>query len=370
MDSTAAGFAFLFMPTTGLDLLVAALRTRGWRVAGAVEAGGAIALRELADGAALARGLQAEQAPGRYRMTRDPLDRYFAWTTGPQAVKPLTFAPSEALWRVSRDAAGRLDFQPIDPLPPQLALIGVRACDLAALALQAAHFKDDPHFARRREALFLVAVQCAHAASTCFCASTGDGPTPQTGFDLTLVELPEGFLVAAGSARGAAVLADLPLAPASAAQHAAAARQAEATRAQQTRRLPAGDLRGGLLAALAHEEWARVAERCLACGNCTAVCPTCFCHAEEDTPDVGGRTSEHVRQWDSCFAEGHGHLHGFNLRPDIRSRYRQWLVHKLATWHDQYGRSGCVGCGRCIAWCPVGIDLTETAARVVAEAGA
>jgi len=366
-----------FLPCAQLSSLVAKLMSLGYQCLGPAVESGAIVMRELAAPDALPRGLQAEQAPGHYQLTQDPDNRYFAWANGPQAIKPLAFAPQESLWRVERDEAGALQFAAVLPADSAQAIIGVRACDLAALALQDAHFlregRRDAHYAQRREQLFLVAVQCAVPASTCFCASTGDGPTPTTGFDIALAELADGFLAVAGSEKGAAVLAALELLPAQPRQIEAARQQGQDAAARQTRSLPGrlspsgGGLRDSLMARLEHPRWDEVAARCLACGNCSAVCPTCFCHAEQDAPSLDGHTSEHVRIWDSCFGESHGHLHGFSVRPDIRSRYRQWLTHKLATWHEQFGRSGCVGCGRCIAWCPVGIDLTEEVAALTAS---
>ena len=364
-----------FLPAAQLDLLVAKLMALGYRCLGPAEAQGAIVMRELDRPDGLRRGLQAEQAPGHYRLTRDPHDRYFAWANGPQAIKPQTFAPQESLWRVERDAAGQLQFAAVLPAVMPQAIIGVRACDLAALALQDAHFlradRHDAHYARRREHLFLVAVQCAEPGATCFCASTGDGPTPSAGYDVALAELADGFVAVAGSAKGQAVLDDLGLPLATQSQLEMARVQGRDAAASQTRRLPGrlspsgGNLREALMSRLEHPRWDEVAARCLACGNCTAVCPTCFCHAETDEPALNGQSSAHARIWDSCFGEAHGHLHGINVRPDIRTRYRQWLTHKLATWHDQFGRSGCVGCGRCIAWCPVGIDLTEEVAALI-----
>lgn len=360
-----------FLPFSRLDALLAALAQRGYRCLGAQDTQGALALRELEPGTPLPRGLQTEQAAGQVRLGRDAGNRYFAWANGPQALKPLTFAPRESLWRAVRTPEGALRFEAIRPTPPGRALIGVRACDLAALALQDAHFlragRPDPHYAARRASLFLVAVQCAVPAATCFCASTGDGPTPTAGYDLALVELSEGFVVWTGSEAGRAVLADLNPEEATPRQIEAAHAQGRAAAAAQSRRLPGRHLHDALRARLEHPRWDEVAARCLACGNCTAVCPTCFCHAESDTLDADGNASVHGRQWDSCFGEAHGHLHGFNVRPDIKSRYRQWLTHKLAGWHEQFGRSGCVGCGRCIAWCPVGIDLTEEVAALTGD---
>ena len=110
--------------------------------------------------------------------------------------------------------------------------------------------------------------------------------------------------------------------------------------------------------------WDDVAKRCLTCGNCTLVCPTCFCTTVEDVTDL---TGEHVERWrklDSCFTMDFSYIHGGSIRSSPRARYRQWMTHKLATWIDQFGTSGCVGCGRCITWCPVGIDITEEAAAI------
>lgn len=360
-----------FLPLAQLPSLVAQLIAHGYQCLGPALENDAIVMRELATPDSLPRGLQAEQGPGHYRLTQDPLNRYFAWANGPQAIKPQAFTPQESLWRVERDAAGALTFAAVLPAVRPQAIIGVRACDLAALALQDAHFlhadRRDAHYAQRREQLFLVAVQCAEPAATCFCAATGDGPTPTAGYDIALAELADGFIAVAGSTKGEAVLQALDLPPATLQQIETARHQGEAAAAAQTRTLPSRNLRDSLMSRLEHPRWDEVASRCLACGNCTAVCPTCFCHAELDEPALNGASNEHARIWDSCFGESHGHLHGFNVRPDIRSRYRQWLTHKLATWHDQFGRSGCVGCGRCIAWCPVGIDLTEEVAALTAR---
>ena len=357
-----------FLPLEQMQVLLQTLEAQGYQCQGPTAENGAIVMREIHSANGLPRALQAEQTPGHYRLTRDPRNRYFAWANGPQAIKPHVFAAQESLWQVRRDEQGKLQFEAVMPNVPPVAIIGVRACDLAALALQDAQFlregRRDAQYAQRRERLFLVAVQCAEPAATCFCASTGDGPTPTGGYDLSLAELAEGFVIVSGSDKGQAVLDALDLAPATREQIDAARQQGQATAAAQTRSLPGRNLRDTLMRNLEHPRWDEVAARCLACGNCTAVCPTCFCHAEVDVPALDGETSQHERIWDSCFGEAHGHLHGFNVRSDIRSRYRQWLTHKLATWHDQFGRSGCVGCGRCIAWCPVGIDLTEEAAAL------
>ncbi len=365
----------LFLPRPSLDALIQALRACGYeRVLGAVARDGAITLQALGSASDLPVGVRDRQEPGHYRLERGEGERCFAWANGPQALKPLTFAPRETLWRCERDAEGRLVFQDAGERSVPTAVIGVRACDLAALKIQERHFLKapypDPRYADRRESLFLVAVHCSHPASTCFCASTGDGPRAESGFDLALSELDDGFVVTAGTERGAAVVERLELDRASPEQKAEADAEIDAAAQRQVRALPSRNLREGLYARLEHPHWDQVGRRCLSCGNCTAVCPTCFCHAEQDEPVLDGSHTDHLRQWDSCFTAVHSYMGHFLVREETRLRYRQWLTHKLASWHDQYGRSGCVGCGRCIAWCPVGIDITAEVAALLEPADA
>jgi sulfhydrogenase subunit beta (sulfur reductase) len=361
----------LFLPRGSLQRLIELLRGRGFRCTGPQVRDGAIVYETMDDCRQLPAGMEDRQGPGSYRLQDTGTPRWFAWANGPQALRPLLFAPRESLWKAARDEHGRLHFQAQLPEPEPVAVIGVRACDLAALDLQDKHFlggpAPDPYYAARRRGLFLVAVNCSHPAATCFCASTGDGPQAERGFDLVLDELDDGFVAAAGSEAGAELLQQLTLAPAESAQLQAAAAQTSAAVRRQVRGLPSRNLRDDLFANLEHPRWEEVAGRCLACGNCTSVCPTCFCHRETEQPALDGSHSHHLREWDSCFTQGHSYIHGLTIRAETRQRYRQWLTHKLGFWHDQYGRSGCVGCGRCITWCPAGIDITEEASALCAR---
>ena len=356
------------LPRARLEALPEALRALGYEVLGPRVEDGILRYGSLSGIGDLPWGRGVEAAPGRWRLVEGEPARAFAWANGPQALKPLVFAPEETLWR--SDADGRV--RPEPPAGRPRAVLGVRACDLAALALLDAHFLrpgcEDPWYAARRAGLLLVAVHCTHPAATCFCVSTGDGPEARAGHDLALWETEAGWLLEAAGARGAEVLARLPTEEADPASVEAARAEVRAAAARQRRALPGRDLREALFARLDHPRWARVAERCLACGSCTAVCPTCFCHATDEHPALDG-TSAHARRWSSCFTERHSYIHGIVLRPDTRARYRQWLTHKLGGWHLQYGRSGCVGCGRCIAWCPAAIDLTEETTAICAGAG-
>ena len=359
-----------FLSHAKLHDLIQLLRAQGYRVIGPRVRDGAIVYEDIAAAADLPQGWHDAQAPGSYHLTRSESSLFFAWANGPQAIKPYLFAPREPLWRAKK-IDGRFAVEAILPKPRPLAFIGVRACDLAALGVQDKLFLGgvhvDPYYAARGEEMLLIAVNCSYPAATCFCASTGDGPKAGAGFDLALTELEDGFVVDVGSVEGQALLTLLSAVPASALQRETAQAQLDRAASRQTRSLPGHDLRERLFARLDHPRWEEVAGRCLACSNCTMVCPTCFCHAEHDVPSLSGTESVHEREWDSCFTAGHGYIHGMQVRPEIKHRYRQWLTHKLGSWHEQFGRSGCVGCGRCIAWCPVGIDITEEARAIVGE---
>jgi sulfhydrogenase subunit beta (sulfur reductase) len=371
MTANTEGRGPLYLARNRLQDLLDALVHAGFRCVGPKVKDGAIVYEPLANAGELPTGASDAQAAGQYRIDQTGSPRQFAWANGPQALKPLLFKPREVLWRAERRTDGSLAFSANQPEAKPLAVIGARACDLAALSLQDAHFLEgthpDPYYASRRERLFIVAVNCSHPAATCFCVSTGDGPRATHGFDIALSELDDGFVAEAGSDRGRALLNNLALANAMPQQIDDAQRQSEHAAAVQTRTLPGRNLRDTLFANLEHARWDDVAERCLSCGNCTSVCPTCFCHAEVETPRLDGNTTQHAREWDSCFTQGHSYMYGHTVRPDTRTRYRQWLTHKLGSWHEQYGRSGCVGCGRCIAWCPVGIDITEEATAICGE---
>ena len=350
----------------GLDALFGALRARGYRVVGPTLGDQAVLYDDIEGVADLPKGWIDEQDGGHYRLVESGDDSLFGYVVGPQSWKKFLHPPRQTLWRSHHDGDG-VTVTPEPAEPERFAFIGVRACELQAIAVQdrvlMGSAQVDPHYRARREDSFFVAVNCGRAAATCFCASMGTGPKAEAGFDLALTELVNGdgscFVVEAGSEKGRDVLAELPQRAATSGEVAAADTLVAATAASMTREMPAADLRDLLMRNLEHPRWAEVAERCLTCGNCTMVCPTCFCTSVEDSSALDGSETARERRWDSCFTIDYSYIHGGSVRSSTQSRYRQWMTHKLATWHDQFDSSGCVGCGRCITWCPVGIDITE-----------
>jgi ferredoxin len=358
------------------DGLLAAIAARGYKVIGPTVRDGAIVYDSFTTSDDLPIGWTDEQDGGTYRLRRRDDEALFGYAVGPQSWKRLLHPPEVRLWRAARDGDGALEIDDGADDAPAYAFVGVRSCELHAIAIQDRVMiggdYPDPFYAARREGAFLVAVNCTVAGGTCFCVSMETGPRAESGYDIALTEVIEGdrhyFLSEAGSERGAEVLAEVGRAPADAAEFEAAAAGVAEAAANQGRSMDTNGIKELLYDSYEHPRWDEVSERCLTCGNCTMVCPTCFCTTVEDSSDLAGTSAERTRRWDSCFTMDFSYVHGGSVRASPRSRYRQWMTHKLATWIDQFGTSGCVGCGRCITWCPVAIDITEEVAAIRADA--
>jgi formate hydrogenlyase subunit 6/NADH:ubiquinone oxidoreductase subunit I len=349
-----------------LDELVGVLRRRGFAVIAPTVKDGAVVCREITSTNELPAGWVDEQEAGRYRLHQTDELFLFGYTVGPIAWKRFLFPPDARLFRTAPGGNGALQIAPDGEPPPRYAFLGVRGCDLAAITIQdhvfmRAPFVDRAYHLRRQDAL-VIAVHCTRPGATCFCASMGTGPRAAGGYDLALSEVVEDgrhyFIAESGSPRGEEILAEVPHRGASPAERHAADAAVDRAAGLMGRAVDLAGLKELLYGNYDHPRWDDVAGRCLACANCTLVCPTCFCTSAEERTDLEG-TVEHGRRWDSCFSASFSYIHGGSIRPSVRARYRQWLVHKFAAWIDQFGTSGCVGCGRCITWCPAGIDVTE-----------
>jgi ferredoxin len=377
MDDPAPGTGDTVLVTrSDFPALFGALARLGYTVVGPTVREGAIVYDELHGVDDLPEGWTDRQEAGSYRLERRTDGALFGYAVGPHSWKKFLQVPSLLLWRARRDGAGFVVDDPAGE-PPRLAFLGVRSCELHAIAVQDRVLLDgqhrDPDYAARRGRHLTIAVNCTAPGGTCFCTSMGTGPRASQGYDLAVTELVDGtrhdFVFEIGSAEGARLMAHVPSTPCPEPRRAAAADAVQQAATRMGRRLETQNIKEMLYANLEHPRWDEVAGRCLGCANCTMVCPTCFCTTVEDVTDLTGEQAERVRRWDSCFTMDFSYLHGGSARASLRARYRQWLTHKLGSWIDQFGTSGCVGCGRCITWCPVGIDITEEAAAIRATAG-
>jgi ferredoxin len=357
----------------GLDEFVARLRALGYEVMGPTLRDGAIVPGPVNSSKDLPRGVHDLQSPGSYRVMHEDDGEIFGWAVGPGSWKNEYFPPSQVMWR-SEIVGDTLVFRQPDRSHALLAIVGARPCDVAALRILDHVLEEGVHrdsrYSERRDSNFIAVVECASPADTCFCASMKSGPGIDEDFDVALTELNDElghrFIARIGSPRGADVLSSVSTRPANELDLEARALLLETASRAMSRSLPFDEVANLLARNVEHPRWLDVAERCLSCGNCTSVCPTCFCSDVHDTTDTSGAI-ERRRTWSSCFDLEHSYLHGGSVHESSSSRYRQWMTHKLSTWWDQFDSTGCVGCGRCIVWCPVGIDITEEVAAIAAH---
>jgi len=358
---------YLLQPSL-INELIRALRDDGYAVYGPVVRDGAIVYDELESASQLPVGLRDRQGPGQYRLEERGDGAFFGYVVGPYSWKRFLYPPRVKLLTVT----SRGEVTVHNDWNGKMAFLAVRGCELAAIevldrVLMRGPYRD-PVYSERRKNLFIVAVNCAEPGENCFCASMGTGPEARSGYDIALTEvLGDGvhyFVAGARTTEGERVLEKIGARRATDDEVAAASSVMKRSLTLFKKKLDVNGLKEEIYGSLESPVFTEVANRCLACANCTLVCPTCFCTNVEEVTDLEGKVAERWRRWDSCFNVDFSYIHGGSIRSSRMSRYRQWFTHKLATWVDQFGVMGCVGCGRCITWCPVGIDITEEAANI------
>lgn len=371
METIAVASPPRTIPATRLNDVIALLSKQGYTVIGPTYRERSIRYEEITSVEQLPRGWGDTQEAATYRIAKQDHERLFDFTVPQSSWKQFLHRPVVRLWQAKR-ANGDFSIEPETIEARPMAFLGVRACELAAIRIQDKVFLEgpyaDPIYRRFRQGLFIIAVQCTRSNATCFCTSMGTGPRATAFFDLALTELHDNsghrFVVEIGSKRGEDLLTSLGTTESTHGDIALANQGSGSAAGAMTRSIEMTGLPELLAKSNEHPRWHDVAKRCLACGNCTLACPTCFCTTVEDTTDLTGNSAERSRKWDSCFTLEFSYIHGGSVRTTVNARYRQWLTHKLGTWHAQFGSSGCVGCGRCITWCPAGIDITEEARAI------
>jgi sulfhydrogenase subunit beta (sulfur reductase) len=292
-----------------LNRLISALVKRDYNVIGPVVRDGAIVYDSIESIDDLPAGWSDEQERGFYRLKRRDNGALFGYASSPQSWKKFLHPANIRLWSAQRENGTFRILDQAAPPKKRYAFLGVRACDLAAIGGQDRVLIEDLHrdpvYAGRRDGAFIVAVECTQSSRTCFCASMNTGPHARAGYDLALTELLDDrghrFVIRAGTEAGREVLVELAHAEADEEDHERANAAVNNAASTQVRRMDTTNIRELLYSNFDHPRWDDVATRCLACTNCTLVCPTCFCTTVEDTSDLSGDRAERWRRLDSCF---------------------------------------------------------------------
>jgi sulfhydrogenase subunit beta (sulfur reductase) len=237
-------------------------------------------------------------------------------------------------------------------------ILGVCPCDARALSRLDDVFlgrkNTDNLYGVRRRATLLVGIACTTPSWGCFCTSVGGSPAGTESLDLLLTELGDHYHVAVLSEAGRGLIADPVFAHATEADESAANERHAAAIARMPPLFDAKAVTGNV--AWEAPVWMRHARRCLACGACSFLCPTCHCFDIQD--EVTAEGGVRFRCWDTCqFGEFTRMGAGHNPRPTQAERLRQRVSHKFKYLVEEFGRMGCTGCGRCVEACPVNIDI-------------
>ena len=355
-------------PRESISVLFQNLRSQGYTVVGPSLREGVVRLAEITEPGELASGVLDAQAPGRYSITGDS-PSFFSSLNGPDSPKRFLHPPEVVLTKLIEGDRG-VEQTSTFHSDKRYAFFGLRPCDLRAVeimdgALMFPGFEDPVYSGLRNGSIFVV-VNCTRAGGNCFCATMGTGPEAGSGYDMAITELPDRLLIDVPE-RSRRLLEGIKVSPASEEDLRLGREMTDQARTQMGRRFDKEGFSELMYAGADSHVWKETADRCLACGNCTMVCPTCFCNVVQDRTDITDGSVSRVRMWDSCLSKDFVYSAGGNPRQERSARYRQFVMHKFAYWPDQFGPFGCVGCGRCITWCPVGIDITQTVNKVLKD---
>jgi ferredoxin len=363
------------LKASDLDSLFVALKKNNYQIVGPTIRDKAIIydfIKALKD---LPIGYNDQQDNGQYRISHSEKETIFSgYTVGQNSLRQFIYPPEKTILNISKKDKNLFIEDQIADIP-RLAVIGLRACELSAIRIQDKILTQgsyiDNEYLKTRKEMFIIAVNCGNPGNTCFCYSMNTGPVVTDGFDLALTEINNDgesyFVTEVGSEKGDKLLKALSLTQASEQTLGQKELILESAKSKMGRKLPIKSLTDSLSNQFDNPYWDEIAGKCLSCGNCTMVCPTCFCVDFRDETNLIGEMAVRLRHWDSCYNTDFSYIHGGSIRSSGKSRYRQWLMHKLSFWNDQFDVLGCVGCGRCITWCPVGIDITEEASRICSQ---
>lgn len=263
------------------------------------------------------------------------------------------------------------------PQAPRHAVFGVRPCDGRGVPRMDKVFNDhveDTYYNTRRRNVAYVGLACNKPPSAnCFCLSVGGSPVSTDGLDVLMTDLGDRYFVAAVTEAGKALMtegAKVFSEPSAADQKQVKQMHAAAVAHPQRAVNNPDQAPAKLKASFKSPLWDELARACIGCGICTFLCPTCHCFDIND--EVQGKAplkGQRVRTWDNCqFPDFTMHSSGHNPREGTGARLRQRVGHKFQYFYENFGMHQCVGCGRCITECPVGIDIINVVNKVAENA--
>jgi len=345
-----------------LGKLIEVLKAYGYVTYGYKVSRGAVIFDELRNLEDMPLKYRDVQGPGSYRLIEGNGVRH-SFASPKEVIHPAR----QELFNV--DSNGGVSYPPIES--KKIALVGIKSCDLASIkVMDRILSNDDSYNARRKEALTIVE-ECINPGDTCFCGSLGTGPYVSEDFDLAYARIDDDHvLFKYGSRVGLNLVKRLGLKPASEELvNTYSSLMSEAKEKTSPLKFGLSDIENSMLKSMSDVDlWKKLSEKCVGCANCNLVCPTCFCTEFLDDLKLDNSASR-VRFWVGCLSYVYGLVAGTHFRPELYMRYRHFVLHKFLFYRKQIGLVGCVGCGRCITWCPVGIDLRKTVSEVVRRHG-
>lgn len=318
-------------------------------------------LKDLMDAGDLFAPVQLTEGVSVFKKIDHPGEVSLSQLVPQKSAKEVFFPQSEVMfhYQIAGNQGATVSEQKIER---ERILLGARPCDIEAIAIIEKVFTGedytDVYFLEKRKKTTIITLSCNHPLTTCFCASTGGGPFRREGSDLFLTDLAQSYLVELLTEKGQTFSKNRFFRKASL-QEIDTVRELDAkARKKVNGSIPVEGIEKQLDLMVESPFWDRIHEKCIGCGVCTFLCPTCHCF--DITDEAAPLKGERVRNWDSCLFPVYSlETSGHNPRPTGRERTRQRLMHKFNYYPKNFGRMACVGCGRCILYCPVQFDIRE-----------
>ncbi len=293
------------------------------------------------------------------------IDLEMGYTTTMGSLKKLYFPDNEALYQYQRVGTEVELVNLRQAWDKEKVILGLHPCDISALAVLDKVFGLDQYYTDKRNKSLIIGLTCDSACSRGFCSSVNSGPDAQSGFDLLLTDIGDGYFCRSGSERGERLLSLEYFKAAAPEDIQARAKKLQKTEDELKGRFSLDEVTSALAEKYNDSLWDEFADKCYTCGACNMVCPTCTCFTINEKAKGDHSQGKRVVVWDSCHFERFAQMAGnFNLREEKKSRFKHRIYDKFHFSLVRQGKVSCVGCGRCADFCPSHIDIREAMSRL------